>query len=425
MALLDRFRSAWNAFYSYEKDPPDISYASSGYGGRPYDYGRVPRGDKSIVTAIFNRLAVDVASYDIWHIATDSERRYTDTIKSGLQECLTVEANIDQTARAFRQDIAMTMFDHGCAVIVPVDTTMNPASSGNFDIRSVRVGEIVQYYPRHIRVSLYNDQPDKGLREEIVVPKNTVAIVDNPFYSTMNGPNSTLRRLMRKLELLDYVDELSNSGKLDILIQVPYTVKSELRRAEASRRLQMIEDQLHDSKHGIAYIDGVEKVVQLNRPVESTLLPQVEYLTNMLYDQLGITKEILNGTATEMVMHNYLSRTIEPVVCSIADAMRRTFLTKTARTRGQDIAVFSRPFRILPPSELANVADKFTRNEVMTSNELRQIVGLKPVADPRADQLRNSNMPQDDLGISDPNQQPTSVYPDDSPEGSQNGSQFE
>jgi hypothetical protein len=325
------------------------------------------------------------------HVRLDQEKRYIEDIDSGLNNCLTVEANIDQAARAFRQDIAMTLFDKGVAALVPVDTTISPEKSGGFDIMTIRVGDIMTWYPHHVRVSVYNDR--RAQREEITLHKSSVAIIENPLYAVMNEPNSTLQRLLHKLNLLDSIDEQSASGKLDLIIQLPYVIKSESRREQAEQRRKDIEFQLKGSQYGIAYTDGTEKITQLNRPAENNLMAQVEYLTEMLYGQLGLTNEVMNGTADEKAMLNYWNRTIEPVLTSIVEAMRRSFLTKTARTQRQDVKFFRDPFRLVPIENIAEIADKFTRNEILTSNEIRQVVGLSPHSDPKADRLVNSNMP--------------------------------
>jgi len=326
------------------------------------------------------------------HVRLDDEKRYKEDIDSGLNNCLTVEANIDQAARAFRQDIALTLFDRGVAALVPVDTTISPETSGGYDILTLRVGEITQWFPQHVRISVYNEE--SAQREEITLHKTAVAIVENPLYSVMNEPNSTLQRLLQKLNLLDVVDEQSASGKLDIIIQLPYVIKSEARREQAEQRRKDIEFQLKGSQYGIAYTDGTEKITQLNRPAENNMMAQIEYLTQMLYGQLGLTEEVMNGTADEKAMLNYWNRTIEPVLSAITEAMIRTFLTKTARTQKQTVAFFRDPFRLVPIENIAEIADKFTRNEIMTSNEMRQVVGMAPHPDPKADKLMNSNMPQ-------------------------------
>lgn len=395
-------RHAWNVFSN--RQPPELrqfpvpstSYYGPGYGQRPDRLRvRIPN-ERSIISSIFTRLSIDVASVDMRHVRLDDANRYLEDIDSGLNNCLTVEANIDQAARALRQDIAMTLFDAGTAVVVPVDTTISPQESGGYDILTLRVGTVVEWFPRHVRVSLYNE--DRGERQEITLPKNTVAIIDNPLYSVMNEPNSTLQRLLRKLGLLDAVDEQSASGKLDVIIQLPYVIKSEARREQAMQRRKDLEFQLKDSRYGVAYSDATEKITQLNRPAENNLMGQVEYLMDLLYAQLGLTPEVMNGTADEKVMLNYLNRTIEPILTAIVEAMRRNFLTKTARTQKQTIMFFKDPFKLVPLSDVAEIADKFTRNEIVTSNEIRQAVGMKPHKDPKADQLVNANMPINKTG---------------------------
>ena len=366
-----------------------FSYGASN-GSRPDRLRLRISNERSIISSIYTRLSIDVASVDMRHVRLDEEKRYIEDIDSGLNNCLTVEANIDQAARAFRQDVAMTLFDKGVAALVPVDTTINPEQSGGYDILTLRVADIVTWYPQHVRVSVYNEATAQ--REEITLHKSTVAIIENPLYSVMNEPNSTLQRLLRKLNLLDSIDELSASGKLDLIIQLPYVIKSEARRQQADQRRTDIEFQLKGSQYGIAYTDGTEKITQLNRPAENNLMGQVEYLTEMLYGQLGLTEEVMNGTADEKAMLNYWNRTIEPVLTAIVESMRRTFLTKTARTQRQTIQFFRDPFRLVPVENIAEIADKFTRNEIMTSNEMRQVVGLSPHKDPKADKLINSNM---------------------------------
>lgn len=357
------------------------------------DRPRFSRGnEKSIVTSVYNRIALDVSAMDIKHCRMDVDGRYLEDIKSDLNNCLTLEANIDQTGRAFMQDVVMSMFDEGCVAIIPIDTDTNPDQNGSYSIYTMRTGKIVEWFPAHVKVSVYNER--RGRREEILMPKQSVAIIENPLYAVINEPNSTMQRLIRKLNLLDYVDEQSGSGKLDLIIQLPYIVKSEARRAQANERRAEIEKQLTGSKYGIAYTDGTEKITQLNRPVENNLMKQIEYLTNMLYSQLGITQAVLDGTADEKAMLNYYSRTIEPIVLAITDEMKRKFLTKTARTQNQTITAFRDPFRLVPVNDIAEIADKFTRNEIMTSNEIRQKIGMKPSDDPKADQLINSNISQ-------------------------------
>jgi putative sterol carrier protein len=367
---------------------------------RHYGAGRASRPDRvrlripnerSMISSIYTRLSIDVASVDMRHVRLDEDKRYIEDIDSGLNNCLTVQANIDQAARAFRQDIAMTLFDKGVAALVPVDTTINPEQSGGFDILTLRVADVVTWYPYHVRVSVYNETIAQ--RQEITLHKSAVAIIENPLYAVMNEPNSTLQRLLHKLNLLDAIDEQSASGKLDLIIQLPYVIKSETRRQQAEQRRADIEFQLKGSQYGIAYTDGTEKITQLNRPAENNLMAQVEYLTEMLYGQLGLTNEVMNGTADEKAMLNYWNRTIEPVLSSVVESMRRSFLTKTARTQRQDIKFFRDPFRLVPIENIAEIADKFTRNEIMTSNEIRQVVGLSPHDDPKADKLINSNMP--------------------------------
>lgn len=356
--------------------------------------------ERSIISSIYTRLGIDVAAVDMRHVRVDDEKRYLEDIDSGLNNCLTLEANMDQPARMFRQDIAMTLFDRGVCAIVPVDTTVSPLTSGGFDIKTLRIGHIMMWYPKDIRVSLYNEKT--GKREELTLPKSMCAIVENPLYSVMNEPSSTLQRLMHKLSLLDSADELVASGKLDLIIQLPYVIKSEARRDQAEKRRKDIEAQLKGSQYGIAYTDGTEKVTQLNRAAENNLLKEVEYLTNLLYVQLGLTPEVMNGTADEAAMLNYMNRTIEPICDAIVESMRAKFLTKTARTQGQTIMYFNNRFKLIPiggEGGIADIADKFTRNEIASSNEIRQLVGWKPSSEPKADQLINSNMPQGDTGV--------------------------
>jgi hypothetical protein len=408
-SVRDRLKHAWNAFTNTDQDNPIRSYGDHGswYGSRPDRVRLHISNERSIISAIYTRISVDASSIVMRHVRLDDDKRYVEDIKSGLNECLTVEANMDQGASAFRQDMVMTMFDKGCIAVVPVDTTLSPELSGSFDIKTMRVGEIVTWYPRHVRVSLYNEA--LGRREEITLEKKFVAIVENPLYPVMNEPNSTLQRLIRKLNLLDSVDEQSSSGKLDLIIQLPYVVKSEARREQAEQRRKDIEQQLKGSQYGIAYTDGTEKITQLNRPAENNLLKQVEYLTEMLYSQLGLTAEVMNGTADEKAMLNYFNRTIEPVLRAISEAMARTFLTKTARSQNQTITYFRDPFKLVPMEQLAEIADTFTRNEIVTSNEFRSFIGIKPSTDPKADELRNSNMPLPGLPappVSDTYQQP-------------------
>ena len=385
-----RIKHAWNAFFN--KDPTIIYPGPNGAYARP-DRVRLSRGnERSIITSVYNRIAVDAAAINIMHVQLDDNGRYVRPVDSGLNNCLTLEANVDQTGRAFIQDVVMSMFDEGCVAIVPVDTSADPWDTTSFDILSLRTGKIVKWYPRMVTIEVYNDIV--GKKQEITLPKEKVAIIENPFYSIMNEPNSTMQRLIRKLNLLDYIDEQNGSGKLDLIIQLPYVIKTEARRAQAEQRRKDIEDQLTSSNYGIAYTDGTEHITQLNRSVDNQLLNQVTELKNMLYSQLGITDEIMNGTANEQTMNGYYNRIIEPVLSSIVDGMKRTFLTKTARGRGQSICFFRDPFKLVPTSEIAEIADKFTRNEIMTSNEIRQIVGMKPSDDPEADQLRNKNLSQ-------------------------------
>lgn len=397
--ITDRLSHAWNAFNDQANQDVVIPHAQ-GYGealsvmpGRPRSYSS---NERSIITSIYTRISVDVASADIRHVRLDENSRYLETILSGLNNCLELEANIDQAGRQFKQSIAWTMFDKGVLAVVPIDTSLNPKVTGAFDINTMRVAEILKWHPRHVRVGVYNDRT--GLIEELILPKEMVAIVENPFYEIMNQPNSTLQRLIRKLAILDAVDEASSSGKLDLIIQLPYVIKSDTRKKQAEQRRTDIEVQLKGSKYGIAYTDGTEKITQLNRPTENNLLGQIEYLTTMLYSQLGLSPGIFDGTASEAEMLNYHNRTVEPILMAITQAMKRRFLTKTARSQMQSIEFFRDPFKLVPISQLAEIADKFTRNEIATSNDIRSIVGWKPHADPKADQLVNSNMPVDKRG---------------------------
>ena len=387
-----RVKRAWNAFLN--RDPPsDRNYSYyGGYSYRPF-YDRKGRAiDKTIITAILSRIAVDASSITIQHVKLDENGRYDETINSDLNVCFNLSANIDQTGRAFIQDIVLSMLEEGVVAVVPVDTDLNPMTTDSYKIYSMRVGTIMEWFPNHVRVRLYNDRT--GEKEEITLPKRMVAIVTNPFYAVMNEPNGTMQRLIRKLNLLDAVDEQSSSGKLDLIIQLPYVVKNDLRRQQAEERRKQIEDQLTGSKYGIAYTDGTERITQLNRSLDNNLLAQVEYLTNMAYSQLTITQEIMNGTADETAMTNYYSRTIEPIVSAIVDEFKRKFLTKTARSQNQSIVFFRDPFKLVPIGTVADMADKFTRNEIMSSNEFRQVIGLKPSKDPAADELRNKNLNQ-------------------------------
>ncbi len=394
-SFTSRLKHAWNAFFN--KDPTDYyKNVGTSYTYRP-DRPRLTRGnERSIVTSVYNRIGLDASSVSIQHVRLDENNRFLSVIDSGLNNCLTVEANLDQTGRAFIQDIVMSMLDEGSVAIVPVDTTFNPEITGSYDILSMRTGQILEWYPSHVKVRVYNEKT--GRKEDIVVPKSTVGIVENPLYAVINEPNSTMQRLIRKLNLLDVVDEQSSSGKLDLIIQLPYIIKTEARRQQAEKRRQDIVDQLAGSKYGIAYTDGTERITQLNRPVENNLMNQIEYLTSMLYSQLGITQSILDGTADDKTMLNYYNRTIEPILSAIVDEMKRKFLTKTARSQLQSISFFRDPFKLVPVSDISEIADKFTRNEIMTSNEIRQIIGMKPSDDPKADELRNKNLsqPKDD-----------------------------
>lgn len=388
MSFGSRLKHAWNAFTgSIQMNYRDLGMGYSYRADRP----RMSRGnERSIVTSVYNRIALDVASVNIQHVRLDKNGRFLSVIDDGLNNCLTLEANVDQTARSFIQDVVVSMFDEGSVAIVPVDTTTNPNVSGSYDIQSLRVGQILDWYPQYIRARVYNEQT--GRKEDIVVPKSAVAIVENPLYAVINEPNSTMQRLIRKLNLLDVIDEQSGSGKLDLIIQLPYVIKTEARRQQAENRRKDIESQLSGSKYGIAYTDGTEHITQLNRSVNNNLMSQIEYLTSMLYSQLGITQSILDGTADEKTMLNYNNRTIEPIISAIVDEMKRKFLTKTARSQHQSISFFRDPFKLVPVNDIAEIADKFTRNEIMTSNEIRQVVGMKPSEDPRADELRNKNL---------------------------------
>lgn len=389
MALTDRLQHAWNAFRN-----PDMGYRYQDYGTSSYyrpDRIIPSRGnERTITTSVYNRIALDTAAINIMHARLDDNGRYKEQITSGLNECLTLRANIDQTSKAFLQDVVMSMMDEGVVAIVPVDTTIDPTKSNSFDIQTMRTGQIIEWYPKHVKVRVYNDRT--GLKEEVLLPKKSVAIIENPLYAVINEPNSTMQRLVRKLNLLDVIDEQSGSGKLDLIIQLPYVIKSEARRNQAENRRKDIENQLAGSKYGIAYTDGTEKITQLNRPVENNLMKQIEYLTGMLYSQLGITQSILDGTADEKTMLNYYNRTIEPIITAIVDEIKYKFLTKTARTQMQDIVYFRNPFKLVPINELAEISDKFTRNEIASSNEIRQIIGWKPSDDPGADELRNKNL---------------------------------
>lgn len=388
MSFGSRLKHAWNAFTGNSQ----LNYSSLGasYSYRA-DRPRLSRGnERSIITSVYNRIALDVAALNIQHVRLDKNGRFLSVITDGLNNCLTVEANIDQTARAFIQDVVISMFDEGSVAVVPVDTTTNPNVSGSYDILTMRAGKILDWYPKHVRVRLYNEET--GLKEDVIVPKDTAAIIENPLYAVINEPNSTMQRLIRKLNLLDVIDEQSGSGKLDLIIQLPYIIKTEARRQQAENRRKDIENQLSGSKYGIAYTDGTEHITQLNRSVNNNLMSQIEFLTSMLYSQLGITQSILDGTADEKTMLNYNNRTIEPIISAIVDEFKRKFLTRTARSQLQSISFFRDPFKLVPVNDIAEIADKFTRNEIMTSNEIRQVIGMKPSDDPRADELRNKNL---------------------------------
>ena len=406
--LRSRLKKAWNAF-SKNRDPTEsyMQYNNVGMGAvyRP-DRVRFSRGnERSIVTSVYNRIAMDVAAISIKHCRVDKNGRYIEDIHSGLNDCLTTEANIDQTGRSFIQDVVMSMFDEGAVAIVPVDTSFDPTKSSSYDIMTMRTGRILEWYPAHVKVRVYNDR--SGKREDLILPKRSVAIIENPLYAVINEPNSTMQRLIRKLNILDAIDEQSGSGKLDLIIQLPYVIKTEARQQQAEKRRKDIEDQLK-GPYGIAYTDGTEKITQLNRPVENNLMKQIEYLTNQLYGQIGMTPSVLDGTADEKTMLNYNNRTIEPIVSAIVNAMIRSFLTKTARTQGQTIMYFRDPFKLVPVSDIADIADKFTRNEILSSNEIRQIIGMRPSDDPKADELRNSNLNHpDEAAPTDPTQAST------------------
>lgn len=391
MGFIDRLQHGWNAFMN--KDPTyGLRDYGSSYSYRP-DRPRFTRGnERSIVTSVYNRIALDVSAINIIHCRLDENDRFVSKIDSGLNNCLTLEANIDQTGRAFIQDAVMSMLDEGCIAIVPVDTTLNPKLTESYDINSMRVGKILEWKPKSVLVRVYNDRT--GEKEDVWVPKSMTAIIENPLYAVVNEPNSTMQRLIRKLSLLDVTDEQTASGKLDLIIQLPYVIKTDARRQQAEARRKDIENQLAGSKYGIAYTDGTEKITQLNRSLENNLMKQIEYLTNLVFSQLGITQSILDGTADEQTMLNYYNRSIEPIVSAIVDEMKRKFLTKTARTKHHTIAAFRDPFKLVPVNNIAEIADKFTRNEILTSNEVRQIIGMKPSDDPKADQLRNSNISQ-------------------------------
>lgn len=388
--FLERLQHGWNAFRG--RDRPNNYDYGVGYSVRP-DRVRTRIGnERSIINAIYNRIALDVSSHKILHVRVDENDRYREKITGHLNDCLTLEANIDQTSRAFYQDVVISMFDEGCVAIIPTDATVDPSKSASFDIKSLRTAKIIQWYPKAVMVEAYNE--DTGKKEQKIFLKKYICIIENPFYSVMNEPNSILQRLIRKLVMLDAIDEQSNAGKLDLIIQLPYVIKSDQRRAQAERRRKEIEDQLSGTKYGIAYTDGTEKITQLNRPIENNLMDQIEYLTQVLYSQLGITPEILSGNADEKTMLNYTTRIVEPILSAIVDEMKRKFLSKTARTQGQSIIFTSEPFRLVPVNNIADIADKFTRNEVLSPNEIREIIGFKPVDDPAADELRNRNINQ-------------------------------
>lgn len=393
--FMSRLKRGWNAFTKNRDPTTDVQYNNvnmgMGYVYRP-DRVRFTRGnERTIVTSVYNRISMDVAAIAIKHCRVDKNGRYIEDIKSGLNECLSTEANIDQTGRAFIQDVVMSMFDEGAVAIVPVDTNHDPTLTNSYDIETMRTGKILEWYPAHVKVRVYNDRT--GKKEDIVLPKRSVAIIENPLYAVINEPNSTMQRLVRKLSILDAIDEQSGSGKLDLIIQLPYVIKTEARQQQAEKRRKDIEEQLK-GPFGIAYTDGTEKITQLNRPVENNLMKQIEWLTTQLYNQIGMTPAVLDNTADEKAMLNYNNRTIEPIISAIVDAMKRSFLSKTARTQGQTIMFFRDPFRLVPVTEIAKIADTFTRNEIMTSNEVRQIIGMKPSDDPKADQLINSNINQ-------------------------------
>ena len=419
MKFTDRIKHSWNAFLNRD---PTYNYRDLGgpsYGYRP-DRMRFTRGnERSIVTSVYNRIALDAASIDIMHVQLDKDGRFESIRESALNECLTRNANIDQTGRAFIQDVVMSMLDEGCVAIVPVDTTFNPDVTNSYEINTMRTAKIVEWYPAHVKVNLYNDRT--GRKEDLILPKKTVAIIENPLYAVINEPNSTMQRLIRKLNLLDVIDEQSGSGKLDLIIQLPYVIKTDARRQQAEQRRKDIEMQLSGSKYGIAYTDGTERITQLNRSVDNNLMKQIEYLTSMLYSQLGITQAILDGSADDKTMLNYYNRTIEPIVSAIVDEIQRKFLTKTAITQKQAILYFRDPFRLVPVNEIAEIADKFTRNEIMTSNEIRQIVGMKPSKDPNADELRNKNLSESNEMIKEKQSDNNNLEDNQSEGGNQNG----
>ena len=404
MELIERIKNGWNAFINNRDPTYEYRNIGTGYSYRP-DRVRFTRGnERSIVTSVYNRIALDVAAIDIRHCRLDENGRFKEYIDSPLDECLNLEANVDQSGRSFIQDVVMSMLDEGCVAIVPIDTSKDPNITDSYNIWSMRTGKILEWYPNDVRVRVYNDKT--GNKEDILLSKKYVAIIENPLYAVINEPNSTMQRLIRKLNLLDVIDEQSGSGKLDLIIQLPYLIKTDARRSQAEKRRRDIEEQLSGSKYGIAYTDGTEKITQLNRSVDNNLMKQIEYLTSMLYSQLGITQAVLEGTADEQAMLNYTNRTIEPIISAIVDEMKRKFLTKTARSQNQTIAFFRDPFRLVPVNNIAEIADKFTRNEILTSNEVRQIIGIKPSDDPKADRLINSNISQSKQEIAESNDVP-------------------
>lgn len=404
MELIERIKNGWNAFFNNRDPTYDYRNIGTGYSYRP-DRVRFTRGnERSIVTSVYNRIALDVAAVGIRHCRLDENGRFKEYIDSPLDKCLNLEANIDQSGRSFVQDVVMSMLDEGCVAIVPIETSKDPNITDSYNIWSMRTGKILEWYPNDVRVRVYNDRT--GNKEDILLSKKYVAIIENPLYAVINEQNSTMQRLIRKLNLLDVIDEQSGSGKLDLIIQLPYLIKTDARRSQAEKRRRDIEEQLSGSKYGIAYTDGTEKITQLNRSVDNNLMKQIEYLTSMLYSQLGITQAVLEGTADEQAMLNYTNRTIEPIISAIVDEMKRKFLTKTARSQNQTIAFFRDPFRLVPVNNIAEIADKFTRNEILTSNEIRQIIGIKPSDDPKADQLINSNISQSKQEIAETNNTP-------------------
>lgn len=388
-SLVERFKSSWNAFFN-NKDPSYYPIQGPSYSYRPDRIRLQPGNERTIITAIFNRIALDVASIDIEHARTDGDNQYLATIDDGLNKCLTISANLDQTGRALIQDIVMSMLDEGCVAVVPTDTSANPKTSASYDIYSMRTAKILEWFPENVRVRVYNEK--KGQKEDIVLPKKMLAIIENPLYAVMNEPNSTLRRLVRKLTLLDVIDEKTGSDKIDLIIQLPYTIKTEARRQEAEKRRKEIETQLVGSKYGIAYADAAEKITQLNRPVENTLMSQIEYLVKLLYSQLGMTEEVMNGTANEATMLNYYNRTIEPILSAICTEMKRKWLTSTAITQGQSIKYFKDPFKLVTVNSIADIGERFTRNAIMSPNEIRAILGIKPTGNPDSDEVRNRNL---------------------------------